>query len=86
MEGRLYRLIATKEQIQEGNTEDKDLNPEPVKQEIESKYPRDVILQDCEIEQDDKRWDSAVGVKIHNTKTRASHVIISHSLYHICNV
>lgn len=65
----------TKEQIQEGNTEDKDLNLEPVKQEIENKHHRNVVFQDCEKEQDDKTKDSTNDVKTPNTETRASCII-----------
>uniref|UniRef100_A0A5F9C219 Cytoskeleton associated protein 2 n=1 Tax=Oryctolagus cuniculus TaxID=9986 RepID=A0A5F9C219_RABIT len=73
--GNTEEAYATKEQIQEGNTEDKDLNLEPVKQEIENKHHRNVVFQDCENEQDDKTKDSTNDVKTPNTETRASCII-----------
>ncbi|KAF6357089.1 hypothetical protein mRhiFer1_010013 [Rhinolophus ferrumequinum] len=46
---------ATKEQIQEVNTKDIGVNVESGKQEMENKHHRNVVFQNCEKEQNDRR-------------------------------
>ncbi|MBZ3890619.1 Cytoskeleton-associated protein 2, partial [Sciurus carolinensis] len=72
--GENIETYASKEQVQEVNTEDIGVNLEPEKPEIENKHHRNVVFKDYE-EQDDKMEDPTSDVKTPDTETRASCLI-----------
>ncbi|KAM6180392.1 cytoskeleton-associated protein 2 [Erethizon dorsatum] len=65
----------TKEQIQEINTEDTGVNLEPGKPEMENKHNRNVVFEDCEQQQDDKKKDPTDNFKTPDTENRSSCLI-----------
>ncbi|KAG8524833.1 Cytoskeleton-associated protein 2, partial [Galemys pyrenaicus] len=66
---------AIKEQIQEVSTEDKGIDLDSGKPEIENKHKKNVVFQDCEKSHDDKTKDPISDVKTPNTETRTSCLI-----------
>uniref|UniRef100_A0A8D2B3F8 Cytoskeleton associated protein 2 n=1 Tax=Sciurus vulgaris TaxID=55149 RepID=A0A8D2B3F8_SCIVU len=73
--GENIETYASKEQVEEVNTEDIGVNLEPEKPEIENKHHRNVVFKDYEEEQDDKMEDPTNDVKTPDTETRASCLI-----------
>ncbi|XP_057563790.1 cytoskeleton-associated protein 2 isoform X2 [Hippopotamus amphibius kiboko] len=71
----IEEACATKEQIQEANTDEIGVNLRSEKPEMENKHPRNVVFQDCEKEQDGKTEDPPGDVKTLNTETRAGCLI-----------
>ncbi|XP_049502821.1 cytoskeleton-associated protein 2 isoform X1 [Panthera uncia] len=70
----IEEACATKEYIHEVSTEDRGVNLESGKPEMEKKT-RNVVFQDDEKEQDDKTKDSTNDVKTPSTETRGSCLI-----------
>uniref|UniRef100_A0A8C9K0R9 Cytoskeleton-associated protein 2 C-terminal domain-containing protein n=1 Tax=Panthera tigris altaica TaxID=74533 RepID=A0A8C9K0R9_PANTA len=73
-EENIKEACATKEYIHEVSTEDRGVNLESGKPEMEKKT-RNVVFQDDEKEQDDKTKDSTNDVKTPSTETRGSCLI-----------
>ncbi|XP_062958929.1 cytoskeleton-associated protein 2 [Cynocephalus volans] len=71
----IKEACATKEKIQEDNNEDTGVSLETGKPEMEKKYHRNVVFQDCEKEQDNKTKDTTSDAKTPNTETRAGCLI-----------
>ncbi|XP_044105584.1 cytoskeleton-associated protein 2 isoform X1 [Neovison vison] len=71
--GENVEACATKEYIQEVDNEDMGVNPESGRSEMEKKN-RNVVFQDCEKEEDDKK-DPTNDVKTPSTETRGSCLI-----------
>ncbi|XP_058438532.1 cytoskeleton-associated protein 2 isoform X2 [Marmota monax] len=73
--GENIEAFASKEQVQEVNTEDTGVNLELEKPEMENKLHRNVVFKDYEKEQDDKMKALTNDVKTPDTETIASCLI-----------
>lgn len=73
--GENTEAYASKEQVQEVNTEDIDVNLKPEKPEMENKHHRNVVFKDYGKEQDDRMKDPTNDVKTPDTETIASCLI-----------
>ncbi|KAM4856748.1 cytoskeleton-associated protein 2-like [Urocitellus parryii] len=73
--GENIKAFASKEQVQEVNTEDMGVNLELEKPEMENKHHRNVVFKDYEKEQDDKMKAVTNDVKTPDTGTIASCLI-----------
>uniref|UniRef100_A0A8C9Q2P6 Cytoskeleton-associated protein 2 C-terminal domain-containing protein n=1 Tax=Spermophilus dauricus TaxID=99837 RepID=A0A8C9Q2P6_SPEDA len=73
--GENIEAFASKEQVQEVNTEDMGVNLELEKPEMENKHHRNVVFKDYEKEQDDKMKAVTNDVKTPDTETIASCLI-----------
>ncbi|KAL0614976.1 Cytoskeleton-associated protein 2 [Plecturocebus cupreus] len=72
LEENTEKACATKELVKEVTTEDTGVDVDPEKLEMESKHHRNVLIQDCEKEQDSKTKDPTHDV---NTETRTGCLI-----------
>ncbi|XP_032133182.1 cytoskeleton-associated protein 2 isoform X1 [Sapajus apella] len=75
LEENTEKACATKELVTEVSIEDTGSDVEPEKPEMESKHHRNVLLQDCEKEQDSKTKDPTHDIKTPNTEMRTSSLI-----------
>ncbi|XP_023561057.1 cytoskeleton-associated protein 2 isoform X3 [Octodon degus] len=72
--GNVEDVYRTKEQIQEINIEDTSVDPELGKPEMENKHNRNVVFEDCEQQQDDKK-EPTDNFKTPETENRSSCLI-----------